>query len=259
MKTPRARLVVLCGCCCADVIPDDVTQAVRAGLRAGGVPLREVDDLCEWAARGDPLLGDIADTTTLTIVACYPRTVQWLFHRAGLSFAGREVQVLNMREQSATEILTSLGCAPAGAAVVEAGDHPWAPWFPVLDYDRCTSCGQCLDFCLFGVYEKADDGTVQVTNPENCKNNCPACARICPQVAIIFPRVEEPPINGAEVTAETVKAGNVALNIDEALGHDLYAALAARRKRSQTALLKRKALKQAIAEREACAGKKEID
>ena len=28
----------------------------------------------------------------------------------------------------------------------------WKPWFPVIDYDRCTNCMQCLSFCLFDVY-----------------------------------------------------------------------------------------------------------
>jgi NAD-dependent dihydropyrimidine dehydrogenase PreA subunit len=257
MKDTPNRLVVLCGCSCSDVISEDVKQQVRAGLRAGDVNLREVDDLCELAAGDDPVLAEIAAAESLTVVACYPRTVQWLFHRAGLTPADKGMRVLNMREQGAGDILASLDCEPAGAAPGEHGDHPWVPWFPVLDYSRCTNCGQCLDFCLFGVYERAADGSVQVTNPGNCKNNCPACARICPQVAIIFPKVPELPINGADVTAETVQAGNVALNIDEALGHDLYAALGARRKRAKTALLKRKALKQAIAEREACAGEKD--
>ena len=30
----------------------------------------------------------------------------------------------------------------------------WKPWFPVIDYDRCTNCMQCLSFCLFGVVSK---------------------------------------------------------------------------------------------------------
>ena len=25
-------------------------------------------------------------------------------------------------------------------------------WYPVIDYDRCTNCMECIDFCLFGVY-----------------------------------------------------------------------------------------------------------
>src|SRR5687767_1981373 len=28
----------------------------------------------------------------------------------------------------------------------------WKPWFPVIDYQRCTNCMQCLSFCLFEVY-----------------------------------------------------------------------------------------------------------
>src|SRR2546422_3501427 len=32
----------------------------------------------------------------------------------------------------------------------------WKPWFPVIDYDRCTNCMQCLSFCLFGVYGVED-------------------------------------------------------------------------------------------------------
>src|SRR5688500_4682343 len=27
----------------------------------------------------------------------------------------------------------------------------WKPWFPVIDYSRCTNCMQCLSFCLFDV------------------------------------------------------------------------------------------------------------
>jgi hypothetical protein len=28
----------------------------------------------------------------------------------------------------------------------------WKPWFPVIDFSRCTNCMQCLTFCLFDVY-----------------------------------------------------------------------------------------------------------
>src|SRR5690349_15887991 len=34
----------------------------------------------------------------------------------------------------------------------------WKPWFPVIDYDRCTNCMQCLSFCLFGVYGADREG-----------------------------------------------------------------------------------------------------
>src|SRR5687768_6529673 len=45
----------------------------------------------------------------------------------------------------------------------------WKPWFPVIDYKRCTNCMQCLSFCLFDVYGVSSDGKIQVQNNDNCK------------------------------------------------------------------------------------------
>jgi ferredoxin len=59
-----------------------------------------------------------------------------------------------------------------------------------------------MNFCLFGVYKQSDQGQVVVENPNNCKTNCPACAKMCPQQAIIFPKYEHSPINGDEVVSE---------------------------------------------------------
>src|SRR5882672_2371173 len=72
----------------------------------------------------------------------------------------------------------------------------WKPWFPVIDYSRCTNCMQCLSFCLFDVYGVSGDGKIQVQNNDNCKTNCPACSRVCPEVAIMFPKYTAGPING---------------------------------------------------------------
>jgi Pyruvate/2-oxoacid:ferredoxin oxidoreductase delta subunit len=88
---------------------------------------------------------------------------------------------------------------PAGAQNDSDLKHPgdWIPWFPVIDYDRCKNCRQCLQFCLFGVYGTDEGGLVRVAKPEKCKTNCPACARICPHTAIIFPKFAEGgPISG---------------------------------------------------------------
>jgi NAD-dependent dihydropyrimidine dehydrogenase PreA subunit len=64
-------------------------------------------------------------------------------------------------------------------------------WYPVIDGSRCINCQHCLQFCLFGVYELDANGKVQVLNPDQCKPGCPACARICPQSAIMFPLYEK--------------------------------------------------------------------
>jgi len=65
-----------------------------------------------------------------------------------------------------------------------------ARWYPVIDRSKCCNCKQCLDFCLFGVYELEKGERVKVSNPDSCKPGCPACARVCPEGAIIFPEYE---------------------------------------------------------------------
>ena len=75
-------------------------------------------------------------------------------------------------------------------------------WYPVIDYSRCTNCMECIDFCLFGVYgvDKVDE--ILVEQPDNCRKGCPACSRVCPENAIMFPQHKTPAIAGsAEGTA----------------------------------------------------------
>jgi NAD-dependent dihydropyrimidine dehydrogenase PreA subunit len=69
-------------------------------------------------------------------------------------------------------------------------------WFPVVDYDRCTGCLECLNFCLFGVYEALDGKQPTVSRPTMCRPGCPACSRVCPAGAIIFPYYNDPVISG---------------------------------------------------------------
>lgn len=70
-------------------------------------------------------------------------------------------------------------------------------WYPVIDYSRCTNCLECLDFCLFGVYGIAAAETILVEQPDNCRKGCPACSRVCPENAIIFPQHKSPAIAGS--------------------------------------------------------------
>jgi NAD-dependent dihydropyrimidine dehydrogenase PreA subunit len=209
MSSDRAK-ILFCRCAYADVIPADVRRDVAAALAASGADCLTVADLCGLAADRDPRLREWAGAGGRTVIACYPRAVRWLLHAAGAQIEERDLEVLNMRVLSVREILDRIGVsAPANRTQAGSSSAPqtdWPPWFPVLDYDRCTFCRQCHSFCMFGVYEIAE-GKVVVVNPRNCKNNCPACARICPSKAIMFPKSSETPTQGAPVPDET--AGGV--------------------------------------------------
>ncbi|MEZ6142860.1 MAG: ferredoxin family protein [Zavarzinella sp.] len=72
-------------------------------------------------------------------------------------------------------------------------------WYPVIDYSRCTNCLECLDFCLFGVYGVDSFERLYVESQDNCKKGCPACSRVCPEQAIMFPEYKSAAIAGAPV------------------------------------------------------------
>lgn len=228
----RENRILFCHCSTGGVGTDSVRRDVLEGLRQRGLPFTEVDDLCRLAADRDAgLAAWMAEAGSLTVVACHPRAVRWLFDAAGLAAVETPLHILDLRTTPAVAILEQLpGTAAPLPAVTQAAD-PWSPWFPVIDYTRCTQCRQCMSFCLFGVYSLTPEGKVAVTHPRSCKNNCPACARICPQVAIMFPKLPEAeaPLNGAEIGDEQDIKARARINAHELLGDDLYAALAKRR------------------------------
>lgn len=78
-------------------------------------------------------------------------------------------------------------------------------WYPVIDYSRCTNCMECIDFCLFGVYGVDRMDTILVEQPDNCRKGCPACSRVCPENAIMFPQHKTPVIAGSPETGGSLK------------------------------------------------------
>jgi NAD-dependent dihydropyrimidine dehydrogenase PreA subunit len=85
----------------------------------------------------------------------------------------------------------------AGNGLAVLGEPKETRWYPVIDYSRCTNCLECIDFCLFGVYGIDFKERILVENQDNCKRGCPACSRVCPENAIIFPEHKTPAIAGA--------------------------------------------------------------
>jgi hypothetical protein len=100
--------ILYCNCTYAQVVPKDVKEAVLRGLCGSHAAFDAVADLCEMSARRDPHLQQLAAEGKLKIAACYPRAVKWLFAAAQAPLAPDAVEVLNMRTQTAEEVLSAL-------------------------------------------------------------------------------------------------------------------------------------------------------
>ena len=138
------------------------------------------------------------------------------------------------------------------AGTVSTTSIPWKPWFPVIDYSRCTNCMQCLSFCLFDVYGVSVDRKIQVQNQSNCKTECPACSRVCPEVAIMFPKYRHGPINGDEVQADDVRREAMKVDISALLGGDVYSLLRDRSAKAKSRFSKERDDDRALKERQNC-------
>jgi Pyruvate/2-oxoacid:ferredoxin oxidoreductase delta subunit len=128
----------------------------------------------------------------------------------------------------------------------------WKPWFPVIDYDRCTNCMQCLSFCLFGVYGVDRESRLQVQNQDNCKTNCPACSRVCPEAAIMFPKYKAGPINGDVVSDTDLQREKMKVDISALLGGDVYEMLRLRSEKARSRFSKERDSDKALSERQRC-------
>ena len=126
-------------------------------------------------------------------------------------------------------------------AVAKIDEHPTRRWYPVIDFSRCTNCMECIDFCLFGVYGVDRAETILVEQPDNCRKGCPACSRVCPENAIIFPQHKTPAIAGAPV-----EMGGLKIDLSKLFGapdtNEDAAEVAARERDEQLILAGRQAV-----------------
>lgn len=166
---------------------------------------------------------------------------------------GVAVRFLDLAEQDAVTVLTTVRAIESELGATTPGT--WKPWFPVIDYNRCTNCMQCLSFCLFDVYGVSKAGKLEVQQPTNCKTNCPACSRVCPEVAIVFPKYKAGPINGEPVNSEDVRREVMKVDISSLLGGDIYQALRDRSERAKSRFSKERDSERALKERNRCLDK----
>lgn len=101
--------VLYCHCQYAQVVPKATKDAVLLGLAEAGVPFDAVPDLCELSAKRDPMLAELLQGDgPVSIAACYPRAVKWLFHAAGVALPAERVSVCNMRTDAPETVLARL-------------------------------------------------------------------------------------------------------------------------------------------------------
>ncbi len=163
---------------------------------------------------------------------------------------GVQITMRDIKGCSPEAVLALVESVRAERQAVKQGE--WKPWFPVIDYDRCTNCMQCLSFCLFGVYGVDKNQNLEVQNQDSCKTNCPACSRVCPEAAIMFPKYKSGPINGEAVTDADLQREKMKIDISALLGGDVYAMLRTRSERAQTRFSKERDADKALKERQKC-------
>ena len=249
-----SKTVFFCNCS-AKIIGADRLEAISEYLRQLEHPFVEISDLCGCSVDQQSEIRHLfLNTDESLIIACYPRAVKLLLGNCGIDHQSLKFDYLNFRELSNDQLFTGInlffeGNTEKGESSELHSTAEWPSWFPMIDYSRCNTCGQCADFCLFGVYEKLDNKVV-VVNPKGCKNKCPACGRICPQTAIVFPKYEHMgAIAGADEIDEIAEQQRQSQDIETILGSNIYTALEMRKAKRQS-IIRSVSMQQAIAERE---------
>lgn len=170
---------------------------------------------------------------------------------AGAIPAELQENAIDVSGKSDDEVVDRIASNPGGGEPTRR----WKPWFPVIDFSRCTNCMQCLSFCLFDVYGVTKEGKIQVQNESNCKTDCPACSRVCPEVAIMFPKYKAGPINGDEINSEDLRREAMKVDISALLGGDIYSMLRDRSAKAKSRFSKERDDERALKERQRCLDK----
>ncbi len=141
-----------------------------------------------------------------------PRAARWMACRLGLCPSWSCFEVADYEDHDSIlaqlDPLLEKTSSPGEPVELERVDEEIAVrWHPIVDYEKCINCLECLNYCLFGVYNLDHDENILVENPAMCRPGCPACARVCPEGAIMFPYFNDPQISGrvAKLKKETPK------------------------------------------------------
>jgi len=229
----QVKRLVCCACSDYNRVDKSKINELVSRARLSGLEVELIPDLCLRAVNNPTQFKEYSSKDTL-IALCHLRVAQAFFARVDAEVP----EVIGFNDKNHVDKIKSFKLADGELSIdsqLPEYQNDWVAWYPVIDKNRCNNCGKCIDFCLFGVYSKKDQKIV-VTQPTECKTNCPACSRVCPQQAIIFPKHDEEPFNGALVTKDTSGSKK---ELDAETEDELYQKLVSRRrKRKSSKLLK---------------------
>lgn len=208
---------------------------------AGGLPALIVPHLYDVVPQG-PVFEHLRRLATdmILLAPMYPRAAQLVLRANGLRYRlarqivdqedpqgqddVRRLWAFDYREYGSFEVLQNTIAAlsaeylspversSASRPLLEEIQEEVHPrWYPVLDDEACVNCFECLNYCLFGVYDVNKDGRVFTAQPDQCRPGCPACARVCPTGAIVFPLYPDAKIAGGEPAPEDSQGHIVSL------------------------------------------------
>ena len=197
-----------------DVLAADSREQIARHAQVAPDSVLEINDLAKQAFEKDArvLTEALVRDGDIVIGCSRPRAVQALLDYAAVDTGTSRITWIQL---------------PFDRDALQRGYG--VPWFPVIDRTRCTGCGTCADYCLFSVYATEQDlppnSKIRVAMPQYCKIGCPACARLCPAGALIFPFCADAELNG-EIADPPLRDKEDALKI---LGDDPMRVLAERR------------------------------
>jgi ferredoxin len=247
------KSIIFCNCG-GETIKVERLRLIEEFLINANATIIKLTDLCGLAGMSrDRLKNVFRNDNEYLIIGCYSRSLRLLLEQADPAILAGPVRFVNFIELTNQQVFEEISSfckdnTQTQSLMEITSSRAWPSWFPVIDYNRCSGCGQCADFCLFGVYQK-DETRVLVINPQQCKNNCPACARICPETAIIFPKYKlGGAISGSDTIDDIAEQKRLVLDTDAILGDDIYKALGERKLKRQT-IIRSEAIQAAVRER----------